>query len=82
MKRILLITLLMLAAAFAQAQDTLRPAQVSFADSTYSFKEGPQFPGGYDSLMSYYSRNLQYPREAQEKSIEGTVIVSFVVEKD
>mgnify|MGYP003498953472 CR=1 FL=1 len=40
-----------------------------------------QFPGGYDSLKSFLQKNLHYPQEAVEKSIEGRVVVSFIVDK-
>ena len=42
----------------------------------------PQFPGGDKELINFIQKNLVYPKEAEEKRIEGRVIVSFVVEKD
>ena len=42
----------------------------------------PEFPGGYDSLITYMVRNINYPDEAKEANIEGRVFVTFVVEKD
>jgi TonB family protein len=39
----------------------------------------PQYPGGEKALMEYIGKNLHYPVEAQEKGIQGTVIVRFVV---
>jgi len=39
----------------------------------------PEYPGGDKALMEYISKNLRYPVEAMEKSIQGTVIVRFVV---
>lgn len=42
----------------------------------------PEFVGGMDALMNYLSTNIQYPAEAQQKGIHGTVIISFIVEKD
>ncbi len=42
----------------------------------------PRFPGGNEELMSYLSRSLRYPAEAQKKKIEGRVVVSFVIEPD
>ena len=44
------------------------------------YKEA-QFPGGNDSLKSFLQKNLHYPQEAVEKSIEGSVVVSFIVDK-
>ena len=45
-------------------------------------EEEPEFPGGMDSLVQYFSNNLRYPEEAQKAGIEGKVYVRFVVEKD
>ena len=44
--------------------------------------EMPEFPGGYPAFVDFISRNVIYLRIAQEYGIEGTVFVSFVVEKD
>ncbi len=45
-------------------------------------EEMPQYPGGENALMDYVSKNVVYPKEAQEKGISGRVFVSFIVEKD
>jgi len=42
----------------------------------------PQFPGGDAAWRAWLARNLQYPPIAQENGIQGTVVVSFIVEKD
>ena len=42
----------------------------------------PEFPGGSEELIKFIQEKLVYPKEAEEKRIEGRVIVSFVVEKD
>jgi len=42
----------------------------------------PQFPGGISQMMSFVSKNLNYPREARKKGIYGKVFVQFVVGKD
>jgi len=42
----------------------------------------PEFPGGETTLMKYLSANLTYPPGARDSLIEGTVYVSFIVEKD
>ena len=41
----------------------------------------PKFPGGNAELMSYLEKNLRYPSVASEMRVEGTVIVTFVVDK-
>lgn len=42
----------------------------------------PQFKGGIEAFGRFLSRNIDYPEEALKKNIEGTVILTFVVEKD
>ena len=42
----------------------------------------PEFPGGEAALLKYLRDHIKYPRICQENSIQGRVIVSFVVEKD
>lgn len=42
----------------------------------------PGFPGGISGLSNYLKENLRYPPSAMKDSIQGRVIVSFVVEKD
>lgn len=39
----------------------------------------PQFPGGEKGLLNYIGHNLKYPVDAQEKGIQGRVVVRFVV---
>lgn len=42
----------------------------------------PQFPGGDEARTLYMMKNIKYPKAAREKGIQGTVYVSFVVEKN
>ena len=42
----------------------------------------PEFPGGEKAMMQWIAQNIQYPKEAAKANIEGSVIVSFLVEKD
>ncbi|NDV83104.1 M56 family metallopeptidase [Bacteroides sp. 51] len=42
----------------------------------------PEFPGGARALMDYITKEMQYPANAKEKSIQGRVIVQFVVDKE
>ena len=45
-------------------------------------EEQPMFPGGMDELMKFLQTNIRYPKEAQERGLQGRVIVQFVVNKD
>lgn len=52
-------------------------------DKAFSFAERmPQFPGGEKALMKFLHDHVHYPAVAKENSIEGTVVVQFVVNKD
>ena len=44
--------------------------------------EIPTFPGGMTECMNFISKNIDYPKEAQDNGIQGRVIVQFVVKKD
>lgn len=45
-------------------------------------EDNPTFPGGETALMRYLSDNMRYPTMAREAGIQGTVFVTFVVERD
>ena len=42
----------------------------------------PEYPSGQSALMDFLAKNIQYPQAAKEAGITGTVIVSFVIEKN
>ncbi|MCD8297282.1 MAG: energy transducer TonB [Prevotella sp.] len=42
----------------------------------------PEFPGGMKEFMKWLTKNLKYPIMAQQKNIEGKVMVSFIINKD
>jgi len=52
--------------------------------SVYNGARGvpPQFKGGLPAFYKYLARNIDYPDDAREKGIQGTVTLSFIVEKD
>lgn len=41
----------------------------------------PEYPGGIKALYEFLGTNLQYPAEALENEIEGTVYVKFIVDE-
>lgn len=45
-------------------------------------EESPGFPGGDIARIRYLQENIRYPQMARESGIQGTVYVTFVVEKD
>jgi protein TonB len=48
----------------------------------YKVEVESRFPGGSHAWVQYLSENLQYPKKAMKRKIEGTVVVQFIVEKD
>lgn len=41
----------------------------------------PSFDGGKKAMMKYLRDNLKFPKEAEDKGLEGTVFVDFIVGK-
>jgi len=42
----------------------------------------PEFPGGDYEVKKYLKKNINYPEEAKQQGIQGTVYVTFIVETD
>ncbi|MDF2382835.1 energy transducer TonB [Nostoc ellipsosporum NOK] len=42
----------------------------------------PAYPGGQDGLDAYITRNIEYPADAIDNNIEGTVYVQFAVDEN
>ena len=52
-------------------------------DAVYTaVQRSPTFPGGDKGFGTYLAKNVKYPAEARNKSVQGRVIATFVVEKD
>ncbi len=48
----------------------------------FAFERAPAFPGGERALMQYLSENLNYPIKARRRGVQGSVLVTFVIEKN
>ena len=71
--------------AFVNTEKTTRPVPVTDTTDNEVFsvvEEMPTFPGGQKALITWLQTNLKYPKEAQEKKIQGTVMIQFIVQKD
>lgn len=44
--------------------------------------KAPMYPGGQLELMKFVSKNIRYPKDAHDDSIQGRVILQFVVAKN
>lgn len=74
-----------------ESDDRIRtePAQARVADENYGgetvydmVEELPAYPGGMEELMKFLQTQVKYPKEAEEKGLQGRVLVTFVVEKN
>jgi protein TonB len=62
-------------------EDT-RVEEVKEAEIFTIVEELPEFTGGDEARQKFLKDNLVYPRIARETSLEGLVVVGFVVEPD
>ncbi|MFD0940000.1 energy transducer TonB [Pedobacter boryungensis] len=47
-----------------------------------SMENPPSYPGGMASFYKFLGENIKYPQQAKDDNIQGTVYISFMVEKD
>jgi len=48
----------------------------------YKAEVDPSYTGGEKAMRDFLRDNLKYPQEAQDKEVEGTVFVDFVVDQN
>lgn len=66
-------------------QDSIAQLRAEFLanDTVYTAVEvKPEFPGGEAAMYEYINEHLQYPDDAFDMGIQGSVDVHFVVRKD
>ena len=74
MFNVLLLFSMILVAPAAWAQED--------GDVHETVEDMPEFQGGVNEMFAYLGEEIEYPVEAKDAGVEGTVVVSFVVEKD
>lgn len=53
------------------------------SDAVFSYAEVmAEFPGGQAAFYKYLQESIHYPAEEAKAGLQGTVYVSFVIEKD
>jgi protein TonB len=66
--------------------DTVRPIKRltgADKDKTYArVSMEASFPGGQRAWLIFLQENLEYPKKAKRKNIQGTVVVTFMVNVD
>ncbi len=65
-----------------QAQKELEEAERAKGPISESITEFPDYLGGKAKIFEWISNNLRYPEEAEKQGEQGTVVVTFVIEKD
>ena len=82
MKKFYALFLSILAYSYAFSQSASIGNYSNSEEIYTAIEEMPQFPGGVSALMEYLRNNIQYPREALKRGIQGRVVAQFVVKKD
>ena len=41
-----------------------------------------EFPGGFEAMAKFLAKNVKYPAQARRMGIEGSVFVSFVIDRE
>ena len=84
-KRLLLVLCALLVPMVMQAQTPAENVDKSSEVDDEVFvvvEQDAEFPGGLNALEKYLTTNIQYPKKAVRKNIQGKVFVKFVIEKD
>lgn len=80
MNKLILILAILAGSLFAVAQENTKETN---KDSVFNMvDEFPEFIGGDEARIKYINENINYPEDALESGIQGTVYITFVVEKD
>lgn len=71
---------------FRLSSDTKAPAKATAHETSSevftAVEQLPEFPGGEQALMQFLKETIKYPTTCFKDSIEGRVILSFVVKAD
>jgi periplasmic protein TonB len=63
-------------------EEIVQPPNPNKIYEQFDVAKMPAFPGGEAAMQEYLRTNLQYPTVARENCIQGTVALSFIIEKD
>ena len=82
MRQLFISFLLMVISTTAFAQSTGNEANNKNLRPNSELATQPQYPGGRDALIDFLSKNIKYPRLAEQYEAEGKAYMSFVVDTD
>jgi len=80
MKPVYSLLLMLLTCCFSNSASAKYRQQTDTAQKKYADEKPAAFPGGIDGWRKYLEANLQYPKKAQKKQIQGLVRVKMVVD--
>jgi len=63
-------------------KDTIQQMPNDSGEVFVFVEDQPNYPGGDEARIKYLQKNIHYPKEAKEAGIQGTVYVTFIIEKD
>jgi hypothetical protein len=84
---LLLPVSILIAVAFACTEKNPAGSVISGSENSdirkayYEAEQMPSFPGGMDALRKFIATNINYPKEAIAKQIQGKVFVQFIVDE-
>lgn len=83
MKTNFITILLLLGTLSLKAQQVSIPNNQANDTTIYNkVDKDPEYNGGVEKLNKFLSDNLIYPKDDGEQTIQGKVIVTFIIEKD
>ena len=68
-----------------EVEDNNQPTVLDMESNPLNFRvveELPEFPGGAVEFMKWLTKNLKYPKSAQQRKVQGKVVAQFIVNKD
>lgn len=61
----------------------VKPEDPDETDDPFTIvEEDPSYSGGYEEMQKYLAENIKYPQIARETGIQGTVYLTFIVERN
>lgn len=80
--RSILLALILLSGSFrSMSQSTTQNDNTKPESPVFTVVESmPEYPGGDEARLKFLADNIQYPKEAKERGISGTVYVTFVID--
>jgi len=63
-------------------KDTIQQMPNDSGEVFVFLTDGPEYIGGDEARIKYLQKTIHYPEKAKENNMQGTIYITFVVEKD